>query len=307
MDRDAKKQQNDAHELERPTNTAFSSGANALADMPDVRIAPQTAREENSDGTAEDSPEPAARAASRISRRVIGLVAAACFAVLCVVGGGIAYASGWMGGSVEPTPVVQEASPADKAAASAKQESTQQTPSNNSESDVASQGVGASGVEGAAPSADQGKAEAESASAAAQGVAPEGVAPEAANIPEATPAPAPAPAPAPQPDTVTVSVYVDSSRAAKYGYASCMASTSVTLNRGASVYDALCATGVAVGGSSSYVNSINGLAEFAFGNGGSGWLYFVNGSSPGYSCNAYTLNGGENISWIYTLDMGNDI
>ena len=85
-----------------------------------------------------------------------------------------------------------------------------------------------------------------------------------------------------------------------------MASTSVTLNQGASVYDALCATGVTIGGSSSYVSAINGLAEKACGS-GSGWLYFVNGSSPGYGCGSYILNGGESISFTYTLDMGNDL
>jgi len=110
----------------------------------------------------------------------------------------------------------------------------------------------------------------------------------------------------PAPSTITVSVYVDSSRAASFGYASCMASTNVTLSPGASVYDALCATGVSVGGSSSYVKSINGLAEFSCG-AGSGWLYFVNGTKPGFGCGSYSLSGGEDIVWIYSLDFGNDV
>ncbi|MFQ9178621.1 MAG: DUF4430 domain-containing protein [Eggerthella lenta] len=108
------------------------------------------------------------------------------------------------------------------------------------------------------------------------------------------------------PSTVTVSVYIDSSRAASYGYPSSLGGGTVTLNQGASVYDALCATGASVGGSSSYVSSIGGLAEFACGP-GSGWLYFVNGSSPGYGCGSYILSGGENITWIYTCDLGNDL
>ena len=121
------------------------------------------------------------------------------------------------------------------------------------------------------------------------------------------PEPAPEPAPAPSaPSTVTVTVYIDSSRAASNGYPSSLGGGTVTLNQGASVYDALCATGASVGGSSGYVSSIGGLAEFACGP-GSGWLYFVNGSSPGYGCGSYILSGGENITWIYTCDLGNDL
>jgi len=80
----------------------------------------------------------------------------------------------------------------------------------------------------------------------------------------------------------------------------------VTLKPGASVYDALVATGVSVGGSSSYVRSIGGLAEFACG-AGSGWLYLVNGTSPGYSAGSYVLYGGESITWVYTLNLGGDL
>lgn len=107
-----------------------------------------------------------------------------------------------------------------------------------------------------------------------------------------------------KPKHVTVSVYIDSSRAK--GYPTSLGGGTVTLRAGSSVYDALCATGVSVGGSSKYVSSIGGLAEFACGK-GSGWLYFVNGSSPGYGCGSYILKGGENITWIYTCDMGNDL
>jgi hypothetical protein len=78
-----------------------------------------------------------------------------------------------------------------------------------------------------------------------------------------------------------------------------MASKSVTLDPGASVYDALRGTGLAIGGSSSYVRSIGGLAEFA-GGAGSGWLYYVNGVSPGYGCGSSKLYGGEQIRWVYT-------
>ena len=113
-------------------------------------------------------------------------------------------------------------------------------------------------------------------------------------------------APAPAPATITVSVYIDSSRAP--GYPACMASTSVTIPAGSSVYDALRATGVSIGGSSTYVRSINGLAEKLPGyEAGSGWMYSVNGVRPSQSCGGYKLSGGESIRWSYTLNMGHDL
>lgn len=139
---------------------------------------------------------------------------------------------------------------------------------------------------------------------------PSATAPAAAGTPEPEPEPEPAPAatpsPEPAPATITVSVHVDSSRATPHGWPSCLASTAVTLPAGSSVYDALLATGVGVGGSSSYVSAIGGLAERACGS-GSGWLYSVNGAMPSYSCGSYILNGGESICWIYTCDMGRDL
>lgn len=109
-----------------------------------------------------------------------------------------------------------------------------------------------------------------------------------------------------KPATITVNVAIDSSRAVPVGYAASMGGGTVTVNEGASVYDALCATGVAVGGSSGYVSSIGGLAEFACGS-GSGWLYFVNGVSPSVGCDSYVLKNGDSVTWIYTLDLGNDL
>lgn len=124
--------------------------------------------------------------------------------------------------------------------------------------------------------------------------------------PAPAPAPEPEPEPAPAPATITVSVYIDSSRATSYGWPSSLGGGTVTLNQGASVYDALVATGASVGGSSSYVRSIGGLAEFACGK-GSGWLYFVNGVAPNYGCGSYLLQGGESITWMYTCDLGSDV
>lgn len=108
------------------------------------------------------------------------------------------------------------------------------------------------------------------------------------------------PAPAPAPVTIAVSVYIDSSKAASAGYPSCMASTSVTLSESATVYDALCASGVAVGGSSTYVTSINGLAEKQI-SAGSGWMYSVNGVTPMVPAGAYELSPGDSVRWYYVV------
>ncbi len=106
---------------------------------------------------------------------------------------------------------------------------------------------------------------------------------------------------------VTVSVYIDSSRAAPYGYPSCLGDMTVSIAQGSSVLDALKATGLAISATNSgYVSSISGLQERACGS-GSGWLYFVDGVSPSSSCSKYILNGGEKIEWIYTCNMGNDV
>lgn len=109
-----------------------------------------------------------------------------------------------------------------------------------------------------------------------------------------------------KPETITVNVVIDSSRAVPFGYAASLGGGAVTVPVGASAYDALCATGVAVGGSSSYVSSIGGLSEFACGN-NSGWLYFINGVSPSVGCGSWVVQNGDTVSWIYTIDLGNDL
>ena len=39
----------------------------------------------------------------------------------------------------------------------------------------------------------------------------------------------------------------------------------------------------------------------------SGWIYMVNGSSPGYGCSNYKLKEGDKVEWIYSCDYGKDI
>lgn len=98
--------------------------------------------------------------------------------------------------------------------------------------------------------------------------------------------------------TVTVSVSVSSSAAD--GRVS--GSAHPTFKKGATAYDALCATGLSVSTKSSqyglYVSAIGGLAEFEYG-GKSGWMYSINGSAPNVSCGKYVLKDGDTVSWYY--------
>lgn len=101
--------------------------------------------------------------------------------------------------------------------------------------------------------------------------------------------------------TIVVYLGIDSSRAADYGLSGPSASMSLELDEGATVYDALCASGFSLSGSSSYVSAIGGLAEKQCGS-GSGWTYAVDGSFPAKACGRYVLSAGESISWIYSTE-----
>lgn len=100
-------------------------------------------------------------------------------------------------------------------------------------------------------------------------------------------------------DYVHVSVSVSSDAAG----GSVSGSASPTFAKGATAYDALCATGLSVNASRTqygvYVSAIGGLAEKQYG-GTSGWLYAVNGSTPGIACSSYVLSDGDSVSWYYT-------
>ncbi len=50
-----------------------------------------------------------------------------------------------------------------------------------------------------------------------------------------------------------------------------------------------------------YIEGIANLYEFDCG-GGSGWVYLVNGQSPGYGCSQYKLSAGDKIEWIYVTE-----
>ncbi len=101
-----------------------------------------------------------------------------------------------------------------------------------------------------------------------------------------------------QPGYVTVTVSVTSSAVGN----PVSSSGTFTFNKGATVYDALCALGLSVNarGTSygTYVAAIGGLAEMEHGD-KSGWMYSVNGETPMTACSNYVLPNGANVVWYY--------
>ncbi len=101
-----------------------------------------------------------------------------------------------------------------------------------------------------------------------------------------------------QPGYVTVTVSVTSSAVGN----PVSSSGTFTFNKGATVYDALCALGLSVNarGTSygTYVAAIGGLAEMEHGD-KSGWMYSVNGETPMTACSNYTLKNGDTVVWYY--------
>jgi len=55
-----------------------------------------------------------------------------------------------------------------------------------------------------------------------------------------------------------------------------------------------------------YVQSIAGDGEFDHGS-GSGWMYSVNGTYPGYGASNYVLQNGDTVRWRYTTNLGVDL
>lgn len=72
----------------------------------------------------------------------------------------------------------------------------------------------------------------------------------------------------------------------------------LTLEEGASAFDALVATGLSVGGDASYVTSIDGLAAGALGP-ESGWVYLVNDEMAAVAAGDYQLTEGDQLRWVY--------
>ncbi len=276
-----------------------------------------------SPATMQESAEGDQKAAATKRNRVVA-VAACCLVALAALIGGVGYVSGAFGGASQPaqetaaetadssssdakaTSQDAEQSKADgataaDAAASAEQAEQPQEQTTQAEAAPAQESPASSGE--ASSSSDSGDAGASSGDSA--GDSAEAPAEEPAAEPEPTPAPAPTPEPTPEPTPATITVYVsiDSSRANHYdsSWPTSMGSRSVTLSEGSSVYDALCAMGVSVGGSSRYVSSINGLSEKACGS-LSGWTYNVDGVYANKTCGKYILYGGETVCWVYSTN-----
>ncbi|MFA7502526.1 MAG: S-layer homology domain-containing protein [Anaerovoracaceae bacterium] len=89
-------------------------------------------------------------------------------------------------------------------------------------------------------------------------------------------------------------------------YTTIIASQSVSLKAGSTVFDALDAalTASSVGyieKTSGYIKTIDGISELDYGP-YSGWLYMVNGKTATVSCRSYNLNSNASIVWFYTDD-----
>lgn len=258
------------------------------------RIAPEGARETAGSGAGEpgapsaSAPAPGAHEAR--PRRIVAGIVAVCSVALIAVSALFLFPGADSGTSAadafKTTQESQEAQAGDGGAAAAQEDAVEAEAGKgdaaaNSDAAVA----GSAGTPSlSAPAAAGGGGAAANAAGGAGPSAPD-------------PAPVPAPAPA---NTVLVTVIVESS--AVGGPVS--ASASPTFERGATVYDALCATGLSVNASSSpygiYVSAIGGLAEKEHGT-SSGWKYSVNGEYVNVACNARVLSDGDVVTWYYQV------
>lgn len=157
--------------------------------------------------------------------------------------------------------------------------------------------------------------------------APETAEPDAApaDTPAPTPTPTPTPAPTPEAQTVTITIVchtalqsADLSDAVRavLPAGGVLLQRTVTLEAGDtawSVTQRACRdAGVSMEASFSaaqgavYVEGIGHLYEFDCGQ-GSGWIYKVNGTTPGRGCDSYPVKAGDALLWAYTCDYGNDL
>ena len=97
---------------------------------------------------------------------------------------------------------------------------------------------------------------------------------------------------------MTVRVTVDASAAGAGSQ-----TVSVALAPGSTAYDALAATGVAIGtrgfGGGAWVTSISGIAEDA----SHGWTYTVDGTMPSAMSDRVEVHDGSSVVWSYVSTM----
>ena len=284
----------------------------------DTRIAPGVTEQNHTESEAgvSSAVQPKKR---QLTSRTIGAIAACAIALVAVLAG-VGYATGLFGSAQTSEQATQQQAQEQSASASstsAKQSSGQSENSQDGGDKASSAEDGKAKDENSSTDSSQEQSEGSSSDQASQSGASSGGS--AASWPAASSAsenpgsasssgsapayqePEPEPAPAPAPSTISVYISIDSSRAQSYGLGGFSYGSTIVLPQGATVYDALCATGASISGSSYYVSAINGLAEKQCGN-GSGWTYAVNGSFPGKACGRYTLSGGESIAWIYSTE-----
>lgn len=88
--------------------------------------------------------------------------------------------------------------------------------------------------------------------------------------------------------------------------------TEITFSEGETVYDILSQAAkehdipLDFSTGSGYVRALNHIYEFDYGE-LSGWMYRVGGVTPSVGCAQYTLSDGDNIEWLYTTNMGEDL
>ncbi|MBE6465592.1 DUF4430 domain-containing protein [Denitrobacterium detoxificans] len=262
------------------------------------------ALEETDERIAPGAPACEEHAPARVGAPVIAGIALAVVLVLACVGGAV-FASGSASQASqgqEATSTQQQSS--GSAEANQEQSSSQATTSDQGENaqQEATQEASAEGEAAGDQPQEQGAAsDASGASSQAAGSSESS----GASSGEAAPASQEPASQQQEAATVTVTLTIDSSNAHAYNsdYPSSMGSKTLTLEEGATVWDALNAMGVSVRGSATYVRAINGLSEFDCGN-SSGWMYKVNGSFPTKTCGNYVLSDGDSVLWAYTCTMG---
>lgn len=294
---------------------AQDSTVSAGSKPTDTRIAPGVTEQNQTESEA-DAASSVQLKKRQLASRTVGVIAA-CAIALVAVFAGVGYATGLFG-SAQPSDQIaqqqeQSATGASVKSSKAQQGSSDRADSSNSSADKASStdGEKAKDENSSTDSSDKGSNGSASDQASQSGSSSDAADSNAAESSDATSSGSAAssssepayqePAPAPAPSTISVYISIDSSRAQSYGLGGFSYGATVELPQGATVYDALCATGASISGSSYYVSAINGLAEKQCGS-GSGWTYAVNGSFPGKACGRYTLSGGESIAWIYSTE-----
>ena len=119
--------------------------------------------------------------------------------------------------------------------------------------------------------------------------------------------------PAPQTITVSIEICARLAHAADPAAVAGISNAGVILPRrnvtvptGASVRQALDATGVHLNARGAYIAGIGGLSEGDLGP-QSGWMFSVNGAFSSQSASAHRLNAGDVIAWRYTINGGADL